>query len=58
MSDGKLDEAFQLLDRDDVSALLQKGDIDHPSSLAPKMLRHLPSLLRFSPLLLGSLFQR
>ena len=57
LSDDKMDEAFHILNKDDVMGILQDGDIDHPSSLAPKMICHLPSLLRFSPQLLGSLLR-
>lgn len=56
-SDEKMDEAYRILGSKDVMGILQEGDIDHPSSLAPRMIRHLPSLLRFSPQLMGSLLR-
>jgi flavin-dependent dehydrogenase len=55
LSDKKLDQAGKLMSRPDVKALLASGDIDHPTELAPAVLRSVPSLLRFSPQILGSL---
>jgi geranylgeranyl reductase family protein len=55
LSDKKLDDAGRLFSRPDVMAILESGDIDRPTELAPAILRSVPSLLRFSPQILGSL---
>ena len=55
LSDRKLDDAGKLFSRPDVMAILESGDIDRPTELAPAILRSVPSLLRFSPQILGSL---
>ncbi len=52
VGDEEMDEVFQMVNKEDILEILSEGDIDHPSSLAPPLLRHLPSLLRFSPRLL------
>ena len=58
MTDKKLDEAGRMLDRDDVKAILATGDIDYPSKLARPLLRKLPSLIKFSPTVIGQLLRR
>lgn len=58
MNDKKLDEVGRILMRPDVQMLLSSGDIDHPSLLAPKVLKLVPSLVRFSPQILGSFLTR
>ena len=58
LSDEKMNRAYDIVNRKDVKRILEQVDIDHPSRLAPQMVRHLPSLLRFSPELIGSLFSR
>ena len=55
LSDRKLDDVGRLMARPDVMEILESGDIDHPTELAPAVLRSVPSLLRFSPQILGSL---
>jgi flavin-dependent dehydrogenase len=55
LSDKKLDAVGRLMARPDVTAILESGDIDRPTDLAPAVLRSVPSLLRFSPQILGSL---
>ena len=55
LSDKKLDAVGRLMSRPDVMAILESGDIDRPTELAPAVLRSVPSLLRFSPQILGSL---
>ncbi len=58
LSDKKIDEAGRLMNRGDVVDILSEGDIDFPSRLFPSILRSIPSLLRFSPQILGSLLRR
>jgi len=58
MNDRKLDEVGKILKKPEVRELLSSGDIDHPSLLAPKVLRLVPSLVRFSPQILGSFLSR
>ncbi|MFP4169812.1 MAG: geranylgeranyl reductase family protein [Methanomassiliicoccales archaeon] len=58
MSDSKLDELGRALRKDSVRELLSGGDIDRPSQLVPRVLRAAPSLLRFSPQVLGSFLER
>lgn len=58
LSDKKIDEAGRLLNRGDVVDMLSKGDIDFPCRLVPSILGSIPSLLRFSPQILGSLLRR
>jgi flavin-dependent dehydrogenase len=55
LSDRKLDDVGKLMKRPSVKAILESGDIDRPTELAPAVLRSVPSLLRFSPQILGSL---
>lgn len=58
MSDQKLDDIGRTLDREDVKAVLAAGDIDFPSKLASPLLRTVPSLIKFSPQVIGSLIRR
>jgi flavin-dependent dehydrogenase len=55
LTDRKIDEVGKLMDRKDVLEILSQGDIDFPSRLAPSILRSIPSLLKLSPQILGSL---
>lgn len=55
LTDRKIDEVGKLMDRKDVLEILSQGDIDYPSRLAPSILRSIPSLLKLSPQILGSL---
>jgi digeranylgeranylglycerophospholipid reductase len=55
LTDKKLDDVGRLMSKPDVRAILESGDIDRPTELAPAVLRSVPSLLRFSPQILGSL---
>ena len=57
MTDKKLDEIGRLLDRDDAREVLATGDIDYPSKIASPLLRQVPSLIKFSPQLIGSLIR-
>ena len=57
MTDKKLDEVGRLLDRDDAKEVLATGDIDYPSKIASPLLRQVPSLIKFSPQLIGSLIR-
>lgn len=57
MSDKKLDEVGRTLDRDDAKEVLATGDIDYPSKIASPLLRTVPSLIKFSPHLIGSLIR-
>ena len=58
MSDRKLDDMGKVLMRPDVMDILNGGDVDHPTLLASRILRLVPSLVRFSPQVLGSLLAR
>lgn len=58
MSDRDFERAASMVDRPDVHELLNSGDIDHPSDLAPRLLRKAPGLLRFSPRLIAAMFMR
>ncbi|MGD1061276.1 MAG: NAD(P)/FAD-dependent oxidoreductase [Methanomassiliicoccales archaeon] len=49
LSDEKLDEIGGILSKPKVLNLLSDGDIDFPSSLAPKVVKAAPSLLKFAP---------
>jgi digeranylgeranylglycerophospholipid reductase len=55
LDDDDLNDVGRMLDREDVRAILCTGDIDHPTTLAPAVLRKAPGLLRFSPQVLSSL---
>jgi precorrin-6B methylase 1 len=57
LTDKKLDEIGRLLDRDDARAVLATGDIDNPSKIASPLLRAVPSLIKFSPQVIGSLIR-
>ncbi len=57
MTDKKLDEVGRLLDRDDAKDVLATGDIDYPSKIASPLMRQVPSLIKFSPQLIGSLIR-
>ena len=58
MTDKKLDELGRMLDCDDAREVLSTGDIDYPSKLVAPLLRKLPSLIKFSPTVIGSLLRR
>jgi geranylgeranyl reductase family protein len=58
MKDKKLDELGRILARPDVIEILNTGDIDRQTQIAPRILRLVPSLLKFSPQVLGSLLGR
>jgi digeranylgeranylglycerophospholipid reductase len=55
LGDDDLNEVGKLLDKEEVRSILSRGDIDHPTELAPSVLRRAPGLLRFSPQVLSSL---
>jgi len=49
LDDGQLDELARILSEEDMLGLIiSVGDIDNPSVLATRMLRRMPSLVRFS----------
>jgi len=58
LSDRKLDQLAAALRKREMIDLLATGDIDSPSDLVPAALRLMPSLIRFSPQILGSLLSR
>ena len=58
LSDRKLDQLAAALRKREMIDLLATGDIDSPSDLVPAALRLTPSLIRFSPQILGSLLSR
>lgn len=58
MTDKKLADLGKMLDRGDVKDVLATGDIDFPSKLATPLLRTLPSLIKFSPQVIGTLIRR
>ncbi len=58
LSDEQMDRIGNMLDREDVLDILNGGDIDDPAAAAVTVLRRVPGLLRFSPLILGSLLRR
>jgi digeranylgeranylglycerophospholipid reductase len=55
LNDKKLDSVGKLMSKPNLKAILESGDIDRPTELAPAVLRSVPALLRFSPQILGSL---
>ena len=58
LTDKKLDDVGRMLDRDDAKEVLASGDIDYPSKLASPLLKAVPSLIKFSPQLIGSLIRK
>jgi digeranylgeranylglycerophospholipid reductase len=58
LTDRKMDEVCRMLDRPDAKEVLASGDIDYPSKIASPLLKTVPSLVRFSPQLIGSLIRR
>lgn len=57
MTDKKLDDIGRQLDRDDAKEVLATGDIDFPSKIASPLLRAVPSIIKFSPQLIGALIR-
>jgi len=58
LSDAKLEEIGKILGKPEVCEVLSTGDIDYPSILAPQVLKAAPSLFRFAPQFLKSVFLR
>lgn len=58
LTDRKMDDVCRMLDRPDAKEVLATGDIDFPSKLASPLLKAVPSLVKFSPQLIGSLIRR
>ncbi len=58
LTDKKLDDVGRMLDREDAKEVLAAGDIDYPSKLASPLLKAVPSLIKFSPQLIGSLIRK
>jgi geranylgeranyl reductase family protein len=58
LSDKRLDALGRTLDRPEVKEVLSTGDIDFPSLLAPQIIKAAPTLLRFAPQMLRSMFSR
>lgn len=55
LNDKKLDQVSRIIKKHDLIRLLSEGDIDRPTELVPALLKSAPSLIRFSPQILGSL---
>lgn len=58
LDDDELNEVGEIFKGKGVEELLVEGDIDRPSVLVPSVLKAIPSLIKFSPHLLGSLLTR
>lgn len=58
LTDRKMDDVCRMLDRPDAKEVLAGGDIDYPSKIASPLLKAVPSLVKFSPQLIGSLIRR
>ncbi|MBI0582691.1 MAG: NAD(P)/FAD-dependent oxidoreductase [Methanomassiliicoccus sp.] len=58
LTDRKMDDVCRMLDRPDAKEVLSGGDIDYPSKIATPLLKTVPSLVKFSPQLIGSLIRR
>lgn len=58
IGDDEMNRVAEMVDRPDISEILNSGDIDHPSELAPHILRMAPGLLRLSPRLLMAMLMR
>jgi geranylgeranyl reductase family protein len=58
LTDRKMDDVCRTLDRPDAREVLATGDIDYPSKLASPLLKAVPSLVKFSPQLIGTLIRR
>jgi geranylgeranyl reductase family protein len=58
LTDRKMDDVCRMLDRPDAKEVLATGDIDYPSKIASPLLKAVPSLVKFSPQLIGSLIRR
>ncbi len=54
LSDRKLDAIGAIFQKEKVRKVLAQGDIDHPSRIASPLLRAAPSLVIFSPQIIGS----
>ncbi len=58
LDDRRLNEVGGIFKKKGVEDLLTEGDIDRPSVMVPPVLKAVPSLLKFSPQILGSLWPR
>jgi hypothetical protein len=58
LTDRKMDDVCRTLDRPDAREVLATGDIDYPSKIASPLLKAVPSLVKFSPQLIGTLIRR
>jgi geranylgeranyl reductase family protein len=58
MSDQDLDKVGARLDTPRAMEVISEGDIDHPTALAPRLIRACPSLMAVAPLLLLRLLRR
>jgi len=58
LTDRKMDDVCRILDRPDAKEVLATGDIDFPSKLASPLLKTVPTLVKFSPQLIGTLIRR
>lgn len=58
LTDRKMDDVCRMLDRPDAKEVLSTGDIDFPSKLASPLLKAVPTLVKFSPQLIGTLIRR
>ncbi|MDR0334627.1 MAG: NAD(P)/FAD-dependent oxidoreductase [Methanomassiliicoccaceae archaeon] len=52
MSDAELNKAAKTIDKESIREMLNGGDIDHPSDLMLRMLRHPIIMMRLAPLML------
>ena len=53
-----MDDVCRMLDRPDDKEVLATGYIDFPSKLASPLLKTVPTLVKFSPQLIGTLIRR
>ena len=57
MSDGELDHIARTMDKESIRKILNEGNIDHPSDLMFKMMRHPITMMRLVPLMVKAKFR-